>query len=352
MRLEEERRERYGPAASRDDGRPGWARSGRIGELDAVRGLALCGILPANIVAMTGMAGDEIKAEPGVLRHLYECLVHQRFFPVFSVLFGIGAAIFLRTARTGAESPRAVLLARLGFLLMFGLAHQLLQPGEVLVYYAVTGIGVLLPATFLPRWAVLACGTAAVLASLLLAGGGVTLIPGLFLLGLAAVDYGVLDLIARRSRRITAAFAATAPTAAGLGLWQVLMGASAFGTPLPAAAGVVTGAAYAMGLLVVLRHERVAAFLSPVLQPLGRLALTNYITASALVLMADRLLDLGGDPRVAAPAGTVAGILAAQTVFSRAWLRHYRYGPLEWLWRCLTWWRIVPNRLPARPAAG
>jgi uncharacterized protein len=29
---------------------------------------------------------------------------------------------------------------------------------------------------------------------------------------------------------------------------------------------------------------------------------------------------------------------------STLWLRRYRYGPLEWLWRCGTYWEVLPNR--------
>jgi uncharacterized protein len=28
------------------------------------------------------------------------------------------------------------------------------------------------------------------------------------------------------------------------------------------------------------------------------------------------------------------------------WLKRFRYGPLEWLWRCLTYWRLFPLRRP------
>jgi len=30
--------------------------------------------------------------------------------------------------------------------------------------------------------------------------------------------------------------------------------------------------------------------------------------------------------------------------WSKPWLARFRYGPLEWLWRCLTYWRLVPLR--------
>jgi len=40
------------------------------------------------------------------------------------------------------------------------------------------------------------------------------------------------------------------------------------------------------------------------------------------------------------------GILfALQIVASRWWLRHFRFGPFEWLWRSLTYWKKQPMRL-------
>jgi uncharacterized protein len=37
-------------------------------------------------------------------------------------------------------------------------------------------------------------------------------------------------------------------------------------------------------------------------------------------------------------------VFAAQVVFSHLWLRHFRYGPFEWLWRSITYWRWQPLR--------
>jgi uncharacterized membrane protein YeiB len=79
--------------------------------------------------------------------------------------------------------------------------------------------------------------------------------------------------------------------------------------------------------------------------PLGRLALTNYLTATVLVRLVAPLL--GGRPENWS-SGTVlaiaGAILAAQWVFGTLWLRRYRQGPLEWLWRWATWARRTPLR--------
>ena len=42
-------------------------------------------------------------------------------------------------------------------------------------------------------------------------------------------------------------------------------------------------------------------------------------------------------------------IWALQLWLSPVWLRHFRFGPMEWLWRSLTYWQRQPMR--PRPAA-
>jgi uncharacterized protein len=45
------------------------------------------------------------------------------------------------------------------------------------------------------------------------------------------------------------------------------------------------------------------------------------------------------------------GAIAAQLVLAAWWLRHFQYGPIEWVWRALTYWRRdVPFRRVATSA--
>jgi uncharacterized protein len=41
----------------------------------------------------------------------------------------------------------------------------------------------------------------------------------------------------------------------------------------------------------------------------------------------------------------VCGILFFQIFFSIIWLRNFKYGPFEWAWRSLTYWKIQPIKL-------
>jgi uncharacterized protein len=43
----------------------------------------------------------------------------------------------------------------------------------------------------------------------------------------------------------------------------------------------------------------------------------------------------------------VGAIWIFQLIVSPIWMRHFRFGPLEWCWRSLTYWKRQPMRLVA-----
>ena len=63
------------------------------------------------------------------------------------------------------------------------------------------------------------------------------------------------------------------------------------------------------------------------------------------VLFTPHGLDLPVTP-IMVPLGALA-LFVAQSLFSRWWLARHRLGPLEWIWRAVTYWRWEPNRLVA-----
>ncbi|MET8054220.1 MULTISPECIES: DUF418 domain-containing protein [unclassified Streptosporangium] len=344
-----------GPARPRRaDGRKTPATSSpgrpRIAALDVLRGFALCGILLVNVkpianvdvghVVVDSPAGPE-GAWPGLL-------LDQRFFPIFSLLFGIGFSLLLNSAVDRAAAPRTLLLRRLLVLLGMGLAHMfLLWRGDILTVYAVIGLLVLLPSTWLPRWAVAGLAPVLLAAPLIAGQNGIVLVPGLFLLGSALVGYGVIDRM-EQSTRVPAVLGLVFAAGAVPALWwQVGLAGDTndpgFGLSM-AVAGLLLAGVYVCVLLVLLRTPLRPA-LRAVFAPLGRMALTNYLTATILVLATGRVL--GGSPESWSPATVflIAGaILSAQWLLSTLWLRRYRYGPLEWLWRWATWAQRPPLR--------
>ncbi|MDG4791360.1 DUF418 domain-containing protein [Micromonospora sp. WMMD1102] len=321
------------------------AGQSRLPALDIVRGFALCGILVANVppIAAAGAPVVAGAADPGPSDlgvDLIGLFVNERFFVIFSLLFGIGFALLFESAADRVARPRVVLLRRLLALLGIGLAHfLLLWPGDILMAYAVVGLVVLLPASWLPRWATAVLANLLLLTPLALGGMHLVLVPGLFLLGATLTRYGLVRRMGTSSlgpAGLTVLF--------GAGAVPLLVAQDGVGDPLHTTAGLLLAGAYVCALLVLLRTP-LYPVLRAVFQPLGRMALTNYLTASLLVRVAASGID--GPPHRWSSTTVLlvaAGVLALQWLWSTLWLRRCRQGPLEWLWRWVTWARRPPLR--------
>ena len=76
-----------------------------------------------------------------------------------------------------------------------------------------------------------------------------------------------------------------------------------------------------------------------VLAPVGRMALTNYLmqTIIGITLYYGVGLGFGGNigPAVFIPIGL--GVYVLQIIYSNIWFKYFNYGPLEWIWRMLTY---------------
>lgn len=308
----------------------------RIAAIDVVRGVALCGILVANLAPIASAGAPVLTAPAEDPKPWLGLFVYHRFFPIFALLFGIGFALLVESAAARTARPRIVLLRRLSVLLAVGLAHFfLLWQGDILSTYAVVGIVVLLPSTWLPRQVVAGLSCAFLATALVLGDGRFLLVAGLFLLGAALVRYGVVHRI-EESTRVPALLGAACVVAAVPLLWWQNGGDAQF--PV-LAAGLLLACAYVCATLLMLRSPARRVVVA-VFAPLGRMALTNYLTATVLVLAVSPVI--GGAPE-AWTTGTVllvpATILTVQWAWSVLWLRHFRQGPLEWLWRWATWAR-------------
>ena len=79
----------------------------------------------------------------------------------------------------------------------------------------------------------------------------------------------------------------------------------------------------------------------------GRMALTNYLAQSLVctTLFYGYGFGLYGRVGPALGIGLTVALYAAQLAFSVWWLRRFRFGPMEWLWRSLTYGKRQPMRL-------
>jgi len=384
----------------------------RIQALDVLRGIAVAGILLANVLVFFGIfflpperaAAFPTAAADSVARFLERAFLEGKFYSIFSLLFGIGFGIQL--ARGGEDAlPR--FRRRLRILLAIGAIHAfLIWSGDILMLYALLGFTMPWFARKtdreLLRWTVilLAIPTAIYVVALAvwtLVGPAPTATPstattpaqflaileaigtggvkeafvgnlvflagrwadlfatvrfpkvlGMFVLGLWIVRTGIaLDPSAHRSllvrwsrlglgvglpANLIAAWAAEhwayLPPSAG-GLLGVLM--QAVGVPM-----LALGYAATVGLLVVDGRRLVMLF-----APVGRMALTNYLMHSVICVVLSYGFGLGLWWRIGASRAMMiaAGIIVIQIPLSAWWLSRFRFGPVEWIWRRLTYAR-------------
>jgi uncharacterized protein len=82
------------------------------------------------------------------------------------------------------------------------------------------------------------------------------------------------------------------------------------------------------------------------------MALTNYLMQSVIctTLFYGWGFGLFGTLNRTPLAGIVLAIWVFQLLFSPLWLRFFRFGPAEWLWRSLTYWRLQPLCPMVEPA--
>ena len=82
------------------------------------------------------------------------------------------------------------------------------------------------------------------------------------------------------------------------------------------------------------------------LAPYGRMALTNYVAQSLIGtwLLYGWGLGMIGELRVLHTFGISLLIIIIQVWISQWWLRRFRYGPLEWIWRSLTFFKVFPMK--------
>lgn len=83
----------------------------------------------------------------------------------------------------------------------------------------------------------------------------------------------------------------------------------------------------------------------------GRMALTNYMIQIAILDLTFSNYALGVTITPLAGLMAAVGLFLADALFSRWWLVRFRYGPLEWLWRSITYARWQPWRVGASPNA-
>jgi uncharacterized protein len=170
---------------------------------------------------------------------------------------------------------------------------------------------------------------------------------GMMLLGMALLKWGFLD-----GRKSIGVYLTTAALCVPLGLGLAWYGytqieAVRFGLPdrlfldiWNYAGAVFASIGYAAILIVMVKGGALTG-LRRALAAVGQMAFTNYLLHSIItaILFLGWGFDLAGRFDYAGQLGVVAAIWVFQLIVSPIWLRHFRFGPAEWCWRSLTYWR-------------
>jgi uncharacterized protein len=380
----------------------------RVLALDVLRGVAVGGILLANVFVFFGLVFLS-RPDAAALSHttadhvavwFEHVFIDQKFYSIFSLLFGIGFGVQL--SRAGATaSPR--FKRRLRILLAIGAIHAfLIWAGDILMLYALLGFTLPLFSRksdrSLLRWTV---GLLAAPTVLYLVAFGVWLLAGPHTAGessgVPAQIHHLFEQIGRGGFRDAfignlvflggrwADLFATVrfPKVLGmfvLGLWAVRRGIAL--SPEQHRATLVRWTALGWGIglpanvLATLIFER-ASYLPPspsgllgtalqgigvpmlaigyaatiallvvsgfrfirVFAPVGRMALTNYLMHSLIFITISYGFGFGLWWRTGGAKAMMIGLVvfAIQIPLSALWLSRFRYGPVEWIWRRLTY---------------
>jgi len=103
---------------------------------------------------------------------------------------------------------------------------------------------------------------------------------------------------------------------------------------------------YASALILLVQRPAWKSRLAP-LAAVGRMALSNYLLQSFVCTIVFYSYGSGLFGKVG-PAGGLAlsvAIYSVQVPLSLLWLRHFRFGPMEWVWRSLTYAKPQTMRL-------
>ncbi|WLR42088.1 DUF418 domain-containing protein [Bacillus carboniphilus] len=373
----------------------------RIISLDVIRGFALLGILLVNMPSHSGSDLFFLSGMDKQVLLFFHLFIQTKFYTIFSFLFGLGFYIFMTRAEKKELAVNRLFSRRLFFLLLFGILHfALFWEGDILTTYALVGFILILFYKRKPRtiliWAI-SLMTFYLLLLLLGSLSGTSIyeidegmvnysieegeekvaaytslsyldlvkwrwadsaveyfsnnlfivfdILAVFLIGLLCGKLKVFNRVKElknRFRRLQISslllsvptsiiiykmFALTEDVTYIFSLWQLLF---------ITLSGITLATFYITTITLALEK----AFWSKMLNPLryvGQMALTNYLAQTVITFIIFYGFGLFG--QITLSQGVIFSIILyiLQIAFSYIWLKNYQFGPMEWLWRWLTY---------------
>lgn len=139
-----------------------------------------------------------------------------------------------------------------------------------------------------------------------------------------------------------------------VGIWKVYINAFSFVSVdewayAPYSVARLPGAVAIAAVLLILVRSGAFHFLLRPFAAVGQTALSNYLLTTVLcqTLFLWGPWKLYGKLEYYQYTFVVFSVWAVNLILSPLWLRAFEFGPIEWLWRSLTYWKLQPMRLRA-----
>lgn len=324
------------------------------------------------------------------------------FYTLFSILFGFGMQLIFDSRKRDGIKPGWFLSRRMLVLLGLGAVHAfLIWHGDILFTYAILGL-LIIPFLYTPRWVLLTMipvlllpvvllftvlylaasmideGMEQIMASLIdipskmaaygngtyadilqqnladwsMASGGGGIILNVFLM-LPLLMLGAYlarvklfhDPVANRRKLIWF----TVITGFLFLIFKAgpyLIGAPYWLSIVQDSIGGPSSALFYLSLITLLSNVPVLSWIARQLSYVGRMSLSNYLFQSLLMFILFYNVGFGLYAKFSLIGFIcfVIGVFVIQVILSRIWFRYFTFGPVEWLWRILTYGKIQPLR--------
>lgn len=353
--------------------------SERIQILDILRGFAVFGILAVNIIAFSlpnhdfskmVLSPEPTKWYDRLALWFSEYFTEGKFYVIFSFLFGLGFSVQLTRAETKGSNILSFYPRRLLILLGFGILHSLFWWGDVLRIYALLGFVLLAFRKLSNQW-LLALSVLCFVFSGVVAGFpnifghgagspsdnilksilfGLThmgpSVMTMFFLGRIAGQLKVFEKLPQYKSNLPKIIIFGVIISVGLRVISFVFASEQGGkeTLLKGLSDMALAAVYVSTLSLLSLRNNIVKQLKP-MADVGRMALTNYIVQTIICVSFFRIFDLEGKVHSAWLMLMTVVIYGLQLLYSRWWLARFKYGPMEWLWRSLTYGKMQSFRL-------
>jgi len=373
--------------------------------VDIVRGFALTGVLIANFTSYSeqNLPSDLFNSISSpidkFLTTINAVFVEWKFMTIFSILFGYGFGLILTSFGEKKIDPTAFFIRRMVWLFVIGVIHTLFWWGDILHLYAISGI-LLLFFRKASRRTILICSIVFMFIippairfliqnsqpyssdnnvqslyaqykegsvidifraninfyyrAFIVTGADLRDIAetlGRFLFGYFLLRVGLFQNAETKKHILRKVLMITAPVVFAYFIIRWLQIQEAIITKgilwqLFIKIGILATSCFYISMLVLLfiaigRNKFFSA-----LQALGKMTLTNYLLISAFMIIL--LYGIGFGKLGIVPIHIIwicaALWLFIEMIFSHFWLRSFRYGPFEWIWRQLTYGRQIRLR--------